>query len=133
MTMGPAEHHAWPCAAAVNAADDPAGQPGDAAERIEITRGDLAVFLTGLRVGVEQAEEWKMGPTAIIARPDRVAGMIAGHAAALRADEARADPELAAMAALLPVLPLVSRLGPDARERVMDWARRRAADRQPPF
>jgi hypothetical protein len=43
------------------------------------------------------------------------------------------DPELAAIAALLPALPLVAGLGPDARERVMDWARRRACDGQPPF
>ena len=43
------------------------------------------------------------------------------------------DPELAAMAALLPALPLVSELGPDARERVMDWARHRACDGLPPF
>jgi hypothetical protein len=44
-----------------------------------------------------------------------------------------ADEELAAMAALLPALPLVSKLGPDARERVMDWAHRRATDSLPPF
>jgi hypothetical protein len=44
-----------------------------------------------------------------------------------------ADPELTAMAALLPALPLVSKLGHDARERVMDWARRRACDGLPPF
>jgi hypothetical protein len=37
------------------------------------------------------------------------------------------------MAALLPALPLVSGLGCDARERVMDWARRRACDGLPPF
>lgn len=43
------------------------------------------------------------------------------------------DPELAAMAALLPGLPMVSKLGHDARERVMDWARRRATDGQAPF
>jgi hypothetical protein len=43
------------------------------------------------------------------------------------------DPELAAMAALLPALPLVSELTPDARERVMEWARRRATDGLPPF
>jgi hypothetical protein len=43
------------------------------------------------------------------------------------------DPELAAMAALLPALPLVSKLGHDAGERVMEWARRRACDGLPPF
>jgi hypothetical protein len=40
---------------------------------------------------------------------------------------------MTAMAALLPALPLVSKLGHDARERVMDWARRRACDGLPPF
>jgi hypothetical protein len=43
------------------------------------------------------------------------------------------DPELAAMAALLPALPLVSGLGLDARKRVMDWAKHRACDGLPPF
>lgn len=43
------------------------------------------------------------------------------------------DPEVAAMAALAPVLPLVSALGHDARARVMDWATRRACDGLPPF
>jgi hypothetical protein len=43
------------------------------------------------------------------------------------------DAELSAMSALLPALPLVGALGPDARERVMDWARRRACDGLPPF
>jgi hypothetical protein len=48
-------------------------------------------------------------------------------------DDVIADPELSAMAALLPALPLVSRLDRDARERVMDWARHRACDSLPPF
>jgi hypothetical protein len=48
-------------------------------------------------------------------------------------ETAPADPELAAMTALLPALPLVSKLDPDARERVMDWAKRRACDGLPPF
>jgi hypothetical protein len=62
-----------------------------------------------------------------------------GHAQALAdalgrpVEDPGPDPELAAMAALLPGLPLVSKLDPDARERVMDWARRRATDGQPPF
>ena len=44
-----------------------------------------------------------------------------------------ADPELAAMAALLPALPEVRSLDPYTRDRVMDWARRRACDGAPPF
>ena len=43
------------------------------------------------------------------------------------------DDELAAMAALLPALPLVSKLSHDARARVMDWATRRACDGLAPF
>lgn len=43
------------------------------------------------------------------------------------------DRELLAMAALTPALPMVSALGHDARERVMDWARRRACDGLAPF
>jgi hypothetical protein len=44
-----------------------------------------------------------------------------------------ADAELAAMAALLPALPLVSGLSLDARKRVMNWAKHRACDGLPPF
>jgi hypothetical protein len=48
-------------------------------------------------------------------------------------DQCPADPELHAMAVLLPALPMVSKLGHDARERVMDWARHRACDGRAPF
>jgi hypothetical protein len=48
-------------------------------------------------------------------------------------EHAGTDREISAMAALLPALPLVSKLCYDARERVMDWAKRRACDGLPPF
>jgi len=115
---------------------------------IEITRDELAGLLAKLRLGIEQAQEWPFGPTAKLSRPEAVADVIASHARGLRANETAGDvvdahiccehavvddAELAAMAALLAALPLVSALRPDARERVMDWARRRATDSQPPF
>jgi hypothetical protein len=43
------------------------------------------------------------------------------------------DPELAAMAALLPALPLVSRLKHSDARRVMEWFTHRACDDLPPF
>lgn len=60
------------------------GQEHPAGERIEITRGELAALLAKLRVGTEQPEEWKMGPTAMLARPEAVAEVIASHARGLR-------------------------------------------------
>jgi hypothetical protein len=58
------------------------------------------------------------------------AGVVDAH---ICCEHVPGDPEMTAMAALLPALPLVSKLGHDARERVMDWARRRACDGLPPF
>lgn len=43
------------------------------------------------------------------------------------------DPEVAAMAALAPVVDLVRGLGHDARTRVLEWARCRAHAGLPPF
>ena len=68
-----------------------------------------------------------------VAGPD---GIVDAHVCCEHAGDAPgpfADPEVAAMAALATVLPLVSALGHDARERVMSWARMRATDGLPPF
>jgi hypothetical protein len=66
----------------------------------------------------------------IIADTETGSDVVDAHICCEHAD---ADPELSAMAALLPALPLVAALKRDARERVMDWARRRATDGLPPF
>lgn len=58
---------------------------------IEITRDELAAFLAKLRVGIEQREEWKMGPTARLGRPEAVADVIASHSRGLRLCEASDD------------------------------------------
>jgi hypothetical protein len=54
----------------------------------EITRDELTAFLARLRVGIEQQEDWKMGPTAMLSRPEAVADAIASHSHGLRLNEA---------------------------------------------
>ena len=83
----------------------------------EITRDELTAFLAKLRVGIEQQEDWKQGPTAMLSRPEAVADAIASHSHGLRLNEAAgqhdvvdahiccehaaADPELTAAEVIL--------------------------------
>jgi hypothetical protein len=100
---------------------------------MDVTADELAGALSRTRLGIEQVEEWKLGPTAMPSRPDDLANALLMKIGTAREERVAADAELSAMAALLPALPLVARLGVDARERVMDWARHRACDSLPPF
>lgn len=112
----------------------------------EITRDELTAFLAKLRVGVEQQEDWKMGTTAMLSRPQAVADAIASHSHGLRLNEAaeqddvvdahiccdhadrevsiadiagsHADTELALMAAILHGMDQLDR---DARQRIRNW------------
>lgn len=58
---------------------------------IEITVDELTTLLAKTRIGIEQQEEWKLGPTAMLSRPGDLAEMIASHARGLR----QADDEVA--------------------------------------
>jgi hypothetical protein len=77
-----------------------------------------------------------------IANSAEIAGYIVGkYAAPLGApvdahiccEHADTDRELAAMAALLPAVPLLRRLSYDARVRVIEWYGHRVNDGQAPF
>lgn len=143
-------------------ADDPWGDKRDPwsgkqglPRWIEITRDELAALLAKTRVGIERPEMWKMGQTAMLSRADAVAGMIASHAAGLRAREApdsdvvdahiccdhagtgpdvtladiagsHADTELALMAAILHGMEQLDR---DARQRIRNWVDERFVPR----
>lgn len=106
----------------------------------EITRDELTAFLAKLRVGIEQQEDWKMGPTAMLSRPEAVADAIASHSLGLRLNEAAEqgdvvdahihcehvpdDRELSAMDTVRRVL---EPLRPDECARVLNWAQHRFA------
>ena len=78
--------------------------------------------------GVAQALYAALGRMAALREPD--ADVVEAHVCCEHADT---DPELAAMAALLPAVPLLQRLGYDARVRLLEWYGRRVNDGQAPF
>lgn len=103
---------------------------------MDVTREQLAgaIETVRLRVPIENLASDALAKRLLNALPDVPAGPEPEVSRAhLCDDQCPADPELHAMAVLLPALPMVSKLGVDARERVMDWARRRACDGLPPF
>jgi hypothetical protein len=119
----------------------------------EITRDELAAFLAKLRVGIEQQEDWKMGPTAMLSRPQAVADAIASHSHGLRLNEAaerddvidahvhcdhvltsRADSELAIADQVITLLQPLGYAGSRRLKRVLRWAWDYLADGdEPPF
>lgn len=114
---------------------------GTAADVPRITREQLADLLHGF--GVDVITAGGVTGNGRVADPDAVAADVfslfatpgngCGAPKPPAPDPApAADPEVAAMAALAPVLPLVSRLDRDARERVMRWATARATGGLPP-
>lgn len=119
-------------------------RPSDVAEYIlariarpsggrKITSEQLAKAVDGMEITVDLTGGDVAPGTwtgAKIRYPDSFATQVFDE---IGASAAPGDPEVAAIAALVPVLPLVSKLRHDARERVMDWARRRATDGLAPF
>lgn len=96
---------------------------------MDVTEEELSNALSRTRLGIEQVEEWKLGPTAVPSRPDDLANALLMKIRTAREEHADRDPELAAMAAVLQAL---APLRPDECSRVLDWARRRFAV-EPPF
>lgn len=106
---------------------------------MDVTEEELSNALSRTRLGIEQVEEWKLGPTAVPSRPDDLANALLMKIRTARDDVVDAhiccehagtgDRELLAMAAVLQAL---APLRPDECSRVLDWARRRFAV-EPPF
>ena len=114
-------------------------------------RGRWYRRLAGVRAAVRDHQGEAAGeiayPAAMVFEPGTAAGVPRpecgpGQAAHIQepavtavdacCEHVQADAELATMGALAPALGAVSALSPDARERVMDWARRRADAGQTP-
>ena len=113
---------------------------------MDVTEASLASALEGftligrllegrghVTVEVDDADAFAAALFATLARMAALHGnsdVVEAHVCCEHAD---ADPELAAMAALLPAVPLLQRLGYDARARVIEWYGHRVNDGQPDF